>query len=143
MKKLMLFSIGLLMLVLVSSCTTSRPENQFEINLQSSTQANEGNNYIVVYEQPSSMDKMAQTTYDSLSKEILNNDHQTKLVHPQDETKTLTFTTKNEPAAIYFVMNKGENYSTWRYYIPNPAGGLWSCIVDNMGDISCKNDDKK
>ncbi|ABK88950.1 hypothetical protein IBE20_04505 [Francisella tularensis subsp. novicida] len=128
-------------LALLSSCTTSIPKDQFNLNINSSPEANNGNNYLVVYEQPSSMDKMAEATYDSLSKQILNNDHQTKLVHPQDQTDLLTFKTKDEPAALYFIMNMGKNYNTWRYYIPNPGGNSWSCSVDDKGYTSCKKDE--
>ncbi|AJC48367.1 hypothetical protein IB642_04525 [Allofrancisella guangzhouensis] len=133
------FGVAIATLALLSSCTTTTiPKNQFYVNLKSSPQANAGNNYLVVYEQPSSMDKMAQATYDSLSKQILDSDHQTKLVHPQDLTDTLSFKSKNEPGAIYFVMNIGKDYNTWRYYIPDPAGNSWNCTVDDKGYISCK-----
>lgn len=125
-------------LALLSSCTTTIPKDQFNLNIKSSPQTNNGNNYLVVYEQPSSMDKMAQASYDSLSKQILDSDHQTKLIHPQDQTDKLTFKAKDEPASIYFIMNMGKNYNTWRYYIPNPGGNSWDCSVDNKGYTSCK-----
>lgn len=137
MKKLI---FNMITLSILSSCTTSIPKNQFNINIKSSPMANNGNNYLVVYEQPSSMDKMTQATYDSLSKNILDSDHQTKLIHPQDQTDTLTFKAKDEPGAIYFVMNIGKNYNAWRYYIPNPAGNSWSCSIDDKGYTSCKKD---
>ncbi|QIV96703.1 hypothetical protein EDC55_10327 [Allofrancisella inopinata] len=136
MMKKFLFSITTSLLL--SGCITTTAKDQFYLNLKSSAQANQGNNYLVVYEQPSSMEKITQTTYDSLSKQILDSEHQTKLVHPQNLTDTLSFKSKDEPGAIYFVMNIGKDYNTWRYYIPNPAGNSWSCTVDNKGYISCK-----
>jgi hypothetical protein len=125
-------------LALLSSCTTTIPKDQFNLNIKSSLQANNGNNYLVVYEQPSSMDKMAQSTYDSLSKQILDSDHQTKLIHPQDQTYKLTFKAKDGPASIYFITNMDKDHNTWRYYIPNPGGNYWDCSVDNKLNTSCK-----
>ena len=139
MKKIMFCALTISIL---SSCSTTIPKDQFNLNIKSSSEANNGNNYLIVYEQPSSMDKMAGATYDSLSKEILDSDHQTKLVHPQDQNDTLTFKTKNEPSAIYFVMNMGKNYNTWRYYIPNSGGNSWSCSVDDKGYTSCQKDEE-
>ncbi|WP_150468468.1 type VI secretion system lipoprotein IglE [Francisella sp. SYW-9] len=139
MKKIILTTT---IISLLSSCYTTIPKDEFRLNIKSSSNANNGNNYLLVYEQPSSMDKMAQATYNSLSREILDNDHQSKLVHPQDQSTALTFKAKDEPAAIYFVVNMGKNYNTWRYYIPNPGGNSWDCSINGNGNTSCQQSGK-
>ena len=134
--KTIIFSV--IVSILLSSCSATIPEDQFKLNIKSSPNSNNGNNYLLVYEQPSSMDKMAQSTYSSLSREILDSNHQSRLIHPQNQNSTLTFKAKNEPAAVYLVMNIGKKYNTWRYYIPNPAGKSWDCSINKDDNTNCK-----
>ena len=130
--------LSVIISLLLSGCFTTIPIDQFKLNIKSSPDSNNGNNYLLVYEQPTTMDKMSRTTHSSLSREILDSNHQSRLIHPQYKNSVATFKAKNEPASIYFVMNIGKKHNTWRYYIPNPAGKSWDCLINKDSDTNCK-----
>ncbi|MEY8715397.1 type VI secretion system lipoprotein IglE [Francisella philomiragia] len=136
------FTLSIFIVSLLSGCSTTIPKDQLHINIKSSNKSNNGNNYLVVYQQPSSMDQMAHATYDTLSQQVLDSNYQTKLVHPQNEVDTVVFKTQDEPGAIYFILNNKNNYNTWKYYIPAPSGGMWDCLVDENSYINCKDSEK-
>ena len=122
--------------LLINGCATTPSNNLFQLQINSAKNANQGDNILVVYEQPSSIQKMTQTNYDKLSTEVLNANHQTQLIHPQDKTTNIIFKSKNEPASLYILLNTEPQNTNWKYYITNPQKN-WSCNIDKNNNIAC------
>ncbi len=123
-------------LITIPGCMTS--SDLFKVNLITDKDANLGSNYLIVFEQPSSLDQMVDATYDSISKNILENTDQFILIHPQRGGQTLEYKSKDEPASMYFILDNLPDGSNWKYFVPSPAGSEWDCDVKKDGMITCQ-----
>ena len=126
----------LMALIFITGCATV-PHNQFMLTVNSEKGVNDNDNILIIYEQPSSIQQMVKTNYNDLSQEVLNANHQIKLIHPQNGSSDIVFSTKNEPASLYIVLNNANKNSNWKYYISNPTGKNWDCNISKTGYINC------